>query len=117
MSSEVSDRDNALFEAGIKLGALYHQFVGTPVNLDTVDELERTIESCISLQPYVKEVSVHIDLEIIRQNLNRFGYCELTGRMLNVHLVVVMGSTQVTARLEYDAELEYPLMRVEEISG
>ncbi|MCQ2376461.1 MAG: dihydroneopterin aldolase family protein, partial [Methanocorpusculum sp.] len=25
-----TDRENAVFEAAIKLGALYHQFVGTP---------------------------------------------------------------------------------------
>ena len=42
----ITKRDNALFEAGIKLGALYHQFVGAPVNHDTADSLEQAIERC-----------------------------------------------------------------------
>ena len=41
--TEVNDRDRAVFEAGIKLGALYHQFVGTPISVDTIDNLARTI--------------------------------------------------------------------------
>ena len=34
-----TERERALFEAGIKMGTIYHQFVGTPVNLDTVESL------------------------------------------------------------------------------
>ena len=29
-TERTSDREQAIFEAGIKLGALYHQWVGTP---------------------------------------------------------------------------------------
>ena len=28
----ITERDRAIFEAGIKLGALYHQWVGTPIS-------------------------------------------------------------------------------------
>ena len=35
--NSITERDNALFEAGIKLGALYHQFSGSPVNMRTID--------------------------------------------------------------------------------
>ncbi len=31
-----SDREQAVFEAGIKLGALYHQWVGTPISRASV---------------------------------------------------------------------------------
>ena len=31
-----SRRERAVFEAGIKMGTIYHQFVGTPFNRDTV---------------------------------------------------------------------------------
>lgn len=34
-----TERERALFEAGIKMGTIYHQFVGTPVNLRTVESL------------------------------------------------------------------------------
>ena len=33
----VSGREQALFEAGIKLGALYHQFVGMPLPPDGIE--------------------------------------------------------------------------------
>lgn len=35
-----SHRERAMFEAGIKMGTIYHQFTGIPVNLNTVSELE-----------------------------------------------------------------------------
>ena len=33
-------RERAVFEAGIKMGTIYHQFVGTPFNVDTIGDLE-----------------------------------------------------------------------------
>ncbi|MDD1753617.1 MAG: dihydroneopterin aldolase family protein, partial [Methanotrichaceae archaeon] len=35
-----TNREIAAFEAGIKLGALYHQFVGVPVSAGTAPTLE-----------------------------------------------------------------------------
>ncbi|MCK5108837.1 MAG: hypothetical protein KAR25_04025, partial [Methanosarcinales archaeon] len=49
----ITDRDRALLEVGIKLGAMYHQFTGSPVNPDTAGSLAQAIEDSISLQPYV----------------------------------------------------------------
>ena len=31
-----SERERAIFEAGVKMATIYHQFVGTPVNANTV---------------------------------------------------------------------------------
>ena len=109
----ITDRDNALFEAGIKLGALYHQFTGSPVNLKTVESLERAIEQSISVQPFVEDITVSINRGMVRSNLNdEFGYCELEGRMLDVRIGVAYGSQRVRVALEYDEGLEYPLMRI-----
>jgi len=112
----ISDRDNALFEAGIKLGALYHQFIGTPVNTETRELLARTIERSVALQPGVASVEVIINREKVRLATNQFKYCELSGAMLDVKVVVVYGQAEVHVRLKYEAELEYPLMRVEKVS-
>ncbi|MFA0823837.1 MAG: dihydroneopterin aldolase family protein [Methanomethylovorans sp.] len=113
----INERDNALFEAGIKLGALYHQFSGSPVNLKTVDSLEKAIAQSISVQPYVKSITVSIDREIIRSKLNsEFGYCELEGRMLDVNLIMNYENVIVKASLKFDRKLDYPLMKIEEIS-
>lgn len=112
----ITERDNALFEAGIKLGALYHQFTGSPVNLRNADSLEKAIQESIAVQPFVKEISVLIDREIIRSKLNsEFGYCELEGRMLDVRITVRYNSAVANVRLAYNAELEYPLMKIEEV--
>ncbi|HEU12762.1 MAG TPA: dihydroneopterin aldolase, partial [Euryarchaeota archaeon] len=51
-----NDRERAVFEAGIKLGTIYHQFVGTPISKDNVEPLERSIEESIKVQPFVKDV-------------------------------------------------------------
>ena len=114
---EISDRDRALFEAGIKLGALYHQFTGTPMSTETVEELETAIERSVSLQPWVSSVEVKIDREKVRksENENQFRYCELSGEMLDVKVVVRYGAVEVHASVKYEEELDYPLMRVERV--
>ena len=84
---EINERDRAVFEAGIKLGALYHQFVGTPISTETIDDLSRAMEQSVILQPYVRSVSVMIDREMVEKRENpEFRYCELEGRMLHVNL-------------------------------
>lgn len=116
VQEKITDKDNALFEAGIKLGALYHQFTGSPVNLNTVSSLETAIQESISVQPYVEEISVKIDRDMLRSKLNNeFGYTELQGPMLKVNITVRYGSSKVKVGMEYDPELNYPLMKILEI--
>lgn len=113
---EINERDRAVFEAGIKLGALYHQFVGTPINTETIDDLSRAIEESVILQPYVRSVSVSIDREMVAKRQNpTFGYCELEGRMLHVSLQVLCKNTIATVELAYDEEQDYPMMSIKKI--
>ena len=113
---EINERDIAVFEAGIKLGALYHQFAGTPISADTVDGLERIIEDSVGVQPFVRSVSVSIDREMLEKKQNpKFGYCELEGRMLHVSLQVLYKNTIATVELAYDEGLDYPMMSVKKI--
>lgn len=112
----ITDRDNVFFEAGIKLGALYHQFTGSPVNLKTVDSLEKAILESISVQPCVEEIKVSINRDMIRSKLNsEYGYCELEGRMLDVRITASFKSAKVDVSLVFDTELDYPLMKIEKI--
>ena len=116
IQEKVTDRDNALFEAGIKFGALYHQFTGSPVNLNTVSSLEKAIQESISVQPYVEIISVKIDRDMLKSKLSsEFGYSELQGPMLKVEITVKYGSVKVKVGMEYDPELNYPLMKIEGI--
>lgn len=47
----VTDRDRAIFEGAITLGALYHQFIGTPIR--DPEALERAIEESALAHPYI----------------------------------------------------------------
>jgi len=105
-----TNREIAAFEAGIKLGALYHQFVGSPVSPKTADSLEKAIKESISLQPYVRSVDVRIDRQMLSENA--FGYGELEGRMIFAEVEIDYRGETVRARLEYDPDKDYPLMKL-----
>jgi hypothetical protein len=106
----VHDREQAIFEAGIKLGALYHQFVGTPVSAATASSLEAAIEESIGLQPYVREIHVRLDRPAMQENI--FGYSEVKGTMITVDLVTRVGGACCRARMERKGD--YPLMEIAE---
>jgi len=103
-----TDRERAVFEAAIKLGALYHQFVGTPVSPETAEMIENAIESAVSLQPYVTDVHVRLDRSVMLEN--PFGYSEVSGRMFTVTLSTRVGDATCTAALKY--ENGYPMMSI-----
>jgi len=78
------------------------------VSLKTSACLESAMEESISLQPYVKKVSVRINRHMLKENF--FGYGELEGRMIIAEVQIDYQGEIVCARLEYDAEKKYPLM-------
>jgi hypothetical protein len=106
----ITDRDRAIFEAGIKLGALYHQWVGTPVSKKSAASVESAIEQAVILQPFVEEITVSLDRTIMTENI--FGYSELSGLMFHVEIVTRVGFTYCHARLA--PENGYPLMQIVE---
>jgi hypothetical protein len=106
----ITERDRAIFEAGIKLGALYHQWVGTPISKKTAGSIENAIEKAVILQPCVEQITVRLDRTLMTQNI--FGYSELSGLMFDVEIVTRVGFTYCRARLA--PENGYPLMQVVE---
>jgi hypothetical protein len=108
----ITDREKAAFEAGIKLGALYHQFVGTPIARETAETVEAAIEQAVGLQPYVASIRVRLNRDLMVSN--RFGYSELAGKMFDVEITTRVGETACRARLHL--EDDYPMMEVIEIS-
>lgn len=118
MEMRPDDAQMAAFEAGIKLGALYHQFTGSPLNLENVDSLEKAIAESISVQPFVENINVDINRDMIAAKLNgEFGYCELEGKMLSVALQVIHGDIRIRASMAYNRELDYPLMEINEVES
>ena len=114
----VSRREALLFEAGIKLGGVFHQYLGIPLTGRTAPGLARTIERAVRLQPYVREVRVRIDPSRGGpRGRGRFAYRYLTAEMLDVRVGLVDGPVMVQARLAHRPDLRYPLMRVVKVSG
>jgi hypothetical protein len=107
------EREKAAFEAGIKLGALFHQFIGAPVSPENVEILEKAMESCIRLQPFVVEADVRIDRHKLRSSLPAFGYTSLSGEMLEAWVKIEVEGEVAIARLKWDEKQRYPMMVLE----
>ena len=113
--SNISTRERAIFEGAISMGALFHQFVGTPVNKDTKESLEKAMEESLSLQPAIEKVEVEIRFDKLEQSMTEFDYTSLTGDMLDVKIHTKVDDVIAIIRIEFIEELNYPLMYVEEI--
>ncbi len=98
------------FEAGIKLGTLYHQFIGTPVSPETARGLAKAMADAIEQQPGCERASVELNHERIAADRNRFGYAELAGEHLSAEVLVEHEGTR--ARAELALEDGYPMMRL-----
>ncbi len=110
-----STSERACFEAGIKLGALFHQFIGVPLSTSNAGHIEGAMREAVKSQPYVVRAEVHIDREMIKESLSHFGYCTLEGRMIDASVWVEIEGVRVAARLKQIDELRYPLMWVEKV--
>lgn len=110
----LTSRERAIFEGGISMGALFHQFVGTPVNVDTIPSLEKAITESILLQPAIIDVEVKIDKNLVVKNSGVMGYTSLTGDMLQVKLTTKIDEKIITTCISYDEDLQYPIMYIED---
>lgn len=108
-------RERAIFETGIKLATVYHQFIGTPISSSNAESLERAIEEGVKVQPFVENVKVAIDRSRLRSKKNEYDYQSLTGEMLDVTVTIKIEGVRVTSRMRYIDEVRYPLMYVEKI--
>ncbi|BAB59891.1 hypothetical protein [Thermoplasma volcanium GSS1] len=109
-----TSRERAIFEAGIKLGTVYHQYVGIPLNQSNISSLEKAIRDSIMVQPFVVEAEVKIDPNVNNKKPGVYKYLTLSGEMLDVMVKVDYEGSVVKARLRYVPEMDYPLMYIEE---
>ncbi len=116
-----SESERAVFEAGIKLGGLFHQFTGTPVSMKNAESIERAIENALRAQPFVRAINVRIDRKLLAERCAGGtgeigdGYTTLTGEMLEVKLSVAYCGKMAVCGMRFVPELEYPLMYVDRI--
>ncbi|MEM3926785.1 MAG: dihydroneopterin aldolase family protein [Desulfurococcaceae archaeon] len=114
-SKKVTERDRAVFEAGIALGMAIHQFVGIPIKrLEDVPYLEKVIENAILSQPFREMARVKINIEGIGTG-GVYSYTTLKTRHMDITVVVKYGNTRVRARLRYIPELDFNLAYIEDI--
>ncbi len=117
-SPELTDRERACFETGIKLGALYHILCGIPIrsNKKIIDSIESGIEAAISCQPFVKDVKIQLDREkILRDKSTQFDYDEISGKIIRAEVTLEYESVEIVAKIDWVEDLQYPLMFIEKI--
>jgi hypothetical protein len=118
-ASDITERERACFEVGIKLGALYHILCGIPISEDQkiISSIEKGIESSISCQPYVKNVEINLNKDKIRgEKSNEFDYDEITGKIIRAKVLLEFESIKIMARIDWVSDLNYPLMYIEKIN-
>jgi hypothetical protein len=111
-----SDRDRAAFEAGIKLGSIFHQFIGTPLTRSTAGDLERAIEAGVRVQPCVEDVRVRIDRKRLKSR-GPYKYASLAEDMITAEVAIRVGRSRALGILRYVPELDYPLMYLKAVAG
>ena len=111
-----SDRERAVFEAGVKLGSVYHQYVGSSVDRRSVRALERAMEAGMRAQPHVVSARVRIDRSVLARAITKMGYASLTGDMLDVIVTTRVSRSTAVGRLRFVRALKYPVMSIERVS-
>ena len=117
-SPDLSIRERACFESGIKLGALYHILCGIPIqsNESIIQSIEKGIEAAISCQPFVRSVKINLDREKISgEKSTEFDYDEISGKIIRVELIIQYESIEIVAKIDWVENMQYPLMFIEKI--
>ncbi len=117
-SNELSDRERAAFEIGIKLGALFHISMGIPISKkkEVLSSIENALQDSISCQPFVSSVSVKLPQdEISREKKHRYDYSTIVPENLKAEIKINYKNVMVKGNLEWNDELKYPLMYISEI--
>ena len=113
--SNITSRERAIFEGAITMGALFHQFVGAPISMDTVDSLEKAMKESLELQPAIEKVEARINREKLEEAMTGFDYTGLNGDMLDVKIYSKVDDVLAVVRIKFIEELNYPLMFIEDI--
>ncbi|MGQ9468296.1 MAG: dihydroneopterin aldolase family protein [Nitrososphaerales archaeon] len=114
----VTDRERAIFEGAIALGAIYHQFSGIPIfkDEDIIRTLEETISKSMKLQPYRESVEVKINADMIKgEKSHAYDYETLKGKHLDVRVKTKYGNAKATVRMRYIPEIDFTLMYIEKL--
>ena len=118
--STITPRERAIFEGGIALGAICHQFSGIPVSPDkrVLRALEHAIVECMRLTPYKKNIKIKINRKMLRKRgRTPYYYQVLEEKNLDLTVVASYAGVEATVRMKYFPRLGFPLMYVEKVRG
>ncbi|MHA1727914.1 MAG: dihydroneopterin aldolase family protein [Promethearchaeota archaeon] len=118
-SSDLSDRERASFELGIKLGALFHIAIGIPISKDkeVINAVEKALQKSISCQPYVTSAKVKLLVNQIKgEKVHQFDYSSINPECLSAEIKVKFKNVNIEGKVEWNEELSYPLMYINKIS-
>jgi hypothetical protein len=117
--SSITDRERACFEAGIKLGAIFHSVVGLPVlnKEDVIKAIQDGITASFKNQPYVQGLRLRINVDTGKQYTKRheFDYTLIKEYMIDLEIDLLYKKTRLAGKVQWIPELGYPLMYVKEI--
>ena len=121
VSPEMTTREQAVFEVGIKLATIFHQFVGTPIQNDpqVLHNISQGIKASILCQPYVSKVNIEIRPHGYDKNSvgkqHVYDYTVISGQNLIAEVEVHYHEWLIVGRVEWKEDLAYPLMYVKKI--
>ena len=116
--TDITFKERAIFEVGIKLGALYHIAMGMPISKDstTIASIETALANSIKSQPYVTDAKVTINQKkVMGIKSHQFDYSQINSSILKAIIHLNYKDVAVTGVLEWNEDLNYPLMYIKEI--
>ncbi len=115
--TELTTKERAVFELGIKLGTLYHSATGMPLKNDpkVLEAIAEGLKASIGCQPFVHDINVGFNQA--RLLSNGFNYGEISGKNLKSEITVKYKDARAKGVLEWREGLKYPLMSVLELES
>jgi len=116
-SGKTTPRDRAVFEAGIAIGMIVHQFTGIPVKRpEDIELIGKVIENAVKAQPFREDAKIEIRMgDLSSSPGNPYSYTTLKTRHIDARIVVRYNNVRVVARLRYIPELDFNLAYIEDI--
>ncbi len=108
----VSDRERAIFEGAITLGAIFHQFQGTPFREKEI--IEDAMKESALTQPDIVDVEISLETHP-KSEKKQFEYGVVSGEILSIEITAEHGEAQAIVGMEWLEEYEYPLMFIKQV--
>lgn len=113
---KVTARDRAVFEAGLALGMVIHQFTGVPVkNAEDLVVLAEAMRRAVLAQPFRKNASVELKTKV-KSGGGPYDYTTIKTKDMEVCVEVEYNGVVVKACLKHIDELDFNLAYIEDIA-